>query len=115
MINTILKLCEFSEDEASLCEKSFSHDSNEEDDLEEEGTIGDTDGGRLSGLNGDQDPSPEGDNRQEEEEGEEKDRESSAGLKGERSPVPEIQSDTPHLNGHLHDTGRISGKLLQVE
>ncbi|KAK3865554.1 hypothetical protein Pcinc_028848 [Petrolisthes cinctipes] len=109
------QLCEFSEDEVSCCEKSFSHDSNEEDDLEEEeGTIGDTDGGRLSGLNGDQDPSPEGENQKEEEEEEgeekEKDRESSAGLKGERSPVPEIQSDTPHLNGHLHDTGRISGR-----
>lgn len=100
-----LQLCEFSEDEVS-CEKSFSHDSNDEDDLEEEGNVREQDG-RVSGLNGTEDEDPP-----KEEKRKDGEKNLSPSLKGECSPVPEIQ-DTAHLNGHvLQDTDRISGVYL---
>ncbi|XP_050721282.1 tyrosine-protein phosphatase non-receptor type 9-like isoform X5 [Eriocheir sinensis] len=92
--------CDFSDDEVSCCEKSFSHDSNDEDDLEENVEAQD---GRLSGLNGTEveDTASEGKRKEED---------TTHVLKGETSPGPEIQ-DTAHLNGHvLHESGRISGR-----
>ncbi|MPC27639.1 Tyrosine-protein phosphatase non-receptor type 9 [Portunus trituberculatus] len=93
--------CDFSEDEVSCCEKSFSHDSNDEDDLEENVEAQD---GRLSGLNDiEVDDSANECKRKEED--------TTHSLKGECSPGPEIQ-DTTHLNGHVvHESGRISGPL----
>lgn len=96
--------CDFSEDEVSCCEKSFSHDSNDEDDLEENVEAQD---GRLSGLNGTEveDTASEGKRKEED---------ATHALKGESSPGPEIQ-DTAHLNGHvLHESGRISGMYLVI-
>ncbi|XP_045132303.1 tyrosine-protein phosphatase non-receptor type 9-like isoform X5 [Portunus trituberculatus] len=92
--------CDFSEDEVSCCEKSFSHDSNDEDDLEENVEAQD---GRLSGLNDiEVDDSANECKRKEED--------TTHSLKGECSPGPEIQ-DTTHLNGHVvHESGRISGR-----
>ena len=96
--------CDFSEDEVSCCEKSFSHDSNDEDDLEENV---EAEEGRLSGLNGTEVEDPVS-------EGKRKEEDTTHPLKGECSPGPEIQ-DTTHLNGHvLHESGRISGLYTLV-
>ncbi|XP_069936492.1 tyrosine-protein phosphatase non-receptor type 9 isoform X1 [Cherax quadricarinatus] len=100
--SSVEQLCEFSEDDVSCCEKSFSHDSNDEDDLEEGHVRED---GRLSGLINTEAEDPI--NEEKRKDGE---KDLSPSLKGECSPVPEIQ-DTAHLNGHvLHDTDHISGR-----
>ncbi|XP_037777162.1 tyrosine-protein phosphatase non-receptor type 9-like isoform X1 [Penaeus monodon] len=97
------QLCpEFSDDDRSSCEKSFSHD---EDDLEGEADDLDTEG-RLSSLTTVEEKTASEDGKQKEDENEH-----SSSLKGECSPEPDRQN-TVHLNGHvMHDKERLSGRV----